>query len=302
MISTTYPFRTVPRLAALLLLLTLCPQPARLYAQATLPPDMVFIQGGTFTMGCTAEQQPDCFFDETPAHEVTLTDFYMGKYEVTQGQWMALFGSNPSFFSSCGANCPVEQVSWYDAAVFCNRLSEQAGNTPCYYADAAYTQVYGKSGSNWSLPNSGTVYWKPDTKGYRLPTEAEWEYAARGGSGSKGYKYAGTSDLFALKNYCNYYDGGDGYDNLTSPVGALLPNELGLHDMSGNVWEWCYDWYDSYAGSPACAPTGPGAGSNRVVRGGSWSLFAVFARVAFRFDNSPVYRVTDLGFRLCRTP
>ena len=273
-----------------------------------IPPEMVPVQGGTFTMGCTSEQMPDCFSNENPSHEVTLSDFEIGKYEVTQGQWMALMSDvNPSgtpYFPNCGSNCPIERVSWYDAAVFCNRLSQSAGYTPCYYSDAGYTQVYGKSGSVWSLPNTGTIYWNQDANGYRLPTEAEWEYAARGGSQSNGYKYAGTSNLDSLKYYCNYINGGDGYDNLTSPVGSFLPNEFTLFDMSGNVIEWCYDWYgySYYANSPSCAPVGESSGSGRVLRGGSWNYSAVYARVANRNYAYPDYRYYLDGFRLSRTP
>jgi formylglycine-generating enzyme required for sulfatase activity len=247
-------------------------------------------------MGCTAEQQPDCFPDESPTHEVTLTDFYMGKYEVTQGQWTALFGTNPSNFSSCGTNCPVEQVSWYDAAVFCNRLSEQQGYTPCYYIDAGYTQVYGKSGSTWSLPNTSTspIYWKPDAKGYRLPTEAEWEYAARGGNISMGYKYAGSNDVNAVA----WYIDNSAYDSHN--VGTKAANELGLYDMSGNIWEWCYDWYDGsyYNSSPACTPLGGAGGGYRVFRGGSLFSNALFCRSAARGYDTPAIRDNTLGFRL----
>lgn len=293
---TTLPYTTGTFLLCCLLLLSRL----SLSAQATLPPDMVFVQGGTFVMGCTAEQQPDCYSLENPAHEVTLTDFYMGKYEVTQGQWEALFGANPSNFSSCGTNCPVENVSWFDAAVFCNRLSEQAGYNPCYYADAGYMQVYGKNGSIWSLPNTGTVFWKLDANGYRLPTEAEWEYAARGGSLSKGYKYSGNNNIGDVAWY------NSNSSNTTHAVGTKTANELGLFDLSGNVWEWCYDWHSSsyYAISPACAPLGPEGGSlYKVDRGGSWLNVAVYTRTAARLDFSPPpSRAYDLGFRLCRTP
>jgi formylglycine-generating enzyme required for sulfatase activity len=265
---------------------------------------MVFIQGGTFTMGCTAEQQPDCFGDESPAHEVTLTDFYMGKYEVTQEQWESLMGytqaqmrdlANPTWsLFGIGNAYPIYYVSWYDAAVFCNRLSEQQGYTPCYYADAGYTLVYGKSGSTWSLPNTGTVYWKPDVKGYRLPTEAEWEYAARGGNMSMGYKYAGSNDLNAVA----WYSANSGFTSHI--VGTKAANELGLYDMSGNVFEWCYDWYNSgyYSSSPACAPLGGVGGEGRVFRGGSWYLNARYCRSALRYYDAPTFRYYNIGFRL----
>lgn len=287
---------------------------APLFPQATLPPDMVFVQGGTFVMGCTGGIA-GCDNFESPDHEVTLSDFYMGRYEITQGQWESLMGytqaqmrdlANPSWpLYGVGSTIPIYCVSWYDAVVFCNRLSEQAGYVPCYYADAAYTQVYGKSGSTWSLPNTGTVYWRPLSNGYRLPTEAEWEYAARGGGISKGYKYAGTSDPTVLKNYCNYWNGGDGYDNMASPVGTFLPNEIGLFDMSGNLWEWCFDWFDFgyYSSSPACAPLGPETGStNKVFRSASWRGVAFTMQVWKRNYSPHNFRGDLSGFRLCRTP
>jgi formylglycine-generating enzyme required for sulfatase activity len=267
------------------------------------PPEMVFIQGGTFTMGCTAEQQPDCFSDESSAHQVTLPDFYMGKYEVTQEQWESLMGytqaqmrdlANPALaLYGVGNTYPIYYVSWYDAAVFCNRLNEQHGYTACYYADAGYTQVYGKSGSTWSLPNTGTVYWKPDVKGYRLPTEAEWEYAARGGNISMGYKYAGSNDLNAVAWYS-----ANGFRSHI--VGTKAANELGLYDMSGNVFEWCYDWYNSsyYSISPACGPLGDIVGEFRVLRGGGWDINARYCRSAYRYYHTPALRFNFIGFRL----
>jgi formylglycine-generating enzyme required for sulfatase activity len=222
---------------------------------------MVFVKGGTFTMGCTAEQGGDCGGDERPAHRVAVGDFYLGKYEVTQAQWRAVMGSNPSFFKGCD-RCPVENVSWDDAQEFIRRLNQLTG------------------------------------KRYRLPTEAEWEYAARGGELSRGYKYAGSDDPDAVA----WYDGNSG--GKTHPVGGKTPNELGLYDMTGNVWEWCQDWYgsDYYSGSPSANPQGPASGSFRVYRGGSWYFIAKNCRVADRFYYSPDYRSSNLGFRLCLVP
>ena len=243
-----------------------------------LVPEMVFVEGGTFTMGCTAEQEPDCDDDERPAHSVTLSSFQMGKYEVTQGEWESLMGENPSNISDCGSNCPVELVSWYDVIVYCNRLSEQAGLTPCYYSDEGYSNIFGKSGETWSQPNAGEVYWLNTANGYRLPTEAEWEYVARGGIQSEGYKYAGRNDVNMVAWYRNNSNG------KTQPVGGKTPNELGIFDLSGNVWEWCWDWYDGgfYSESANCQPLGPNSGSNRVLRGGSWVNDAQFCRVSVR--------------------
>jgi formylglycine-generating enzyme required for sulfatase activity len=173
------------------------------YAQTIPDIEMVFVKGGTFTMGCTAEQGDDCFDNEEPAHKVTLSDFYIGKYEVTQAQWKAVTGNNPSKFNGCD-NCPVEGVSWNDIQEFIKKLNA-------------------KTGLN-----------------YRLPTEAEWEYAARGGAQSRGYKYSGSNSVDEVA----WYYGNSG--NETHPAGTKKANELGIYDMSGNVYEWCNDWYGAY--------------------------------------------------------
>ena len=261
-------------------------------------PEMIYIQGGTFTMGCTSEQEPDCQDNESPAHEVTVNSFYMGKYEVTQGEWESLMGENPSGFGDCGSNCPVERVSWYDVVVYCNRLSEQAGLTPCYYSDDGYINVYGKSGQTWSLPNAGEVYWLATSNGYRLPTEAEWEYAARGGMQSKGYKYAGSNDIGLVAWFNGNFIAG------SNPIGGKLTNELGLLDMSGNINELCWDWYDRnyYSESNFCQPQGPNSGAFRCVRGGDWGTDRQFCRVSFRFNLNPDESFTSVGFRLVSSP
>ena len=223
------------------------------FTDATTGMPFVFVKGGCFQMG-DAVGGGDA--DEKPVHEVCVSDFYMGKYEVTQGQWRQIMGSNPSYFSSCGDNCPVERVSWNDAQDFIRRLNSQSG------------------------------------KRYRLPTEAEWEYAAR--SGGKSEKFAGGADVKTVA----WYDGNSG--SRTHPVGQKQPNGLGLHDMSGNVWEWCQDRYgsDYYRNSDRDNPEGPSSGSGRVVRGGSWLFDAASSRAALRTWNFPVYRLNVLGFRL----
>ena len=242
------------------------------------PRGLVRIPGGTFTMGCTGEQDGGGD-DEKPAHAVTLSDFMLSKHEVTQQLWEEIMGSNPSSFKDC-AQCPVEQVSWDDVQDFLKKL-------------------------NAKYPG----------KNYRLPTEAEWEYAARGGQKSQKHPYAGAPDVNSLARYANFCDGGnceyrwktagadDGYTN-TAPVGSLQPNELGLYDMSGNVWEWCSDWYaaDYYKNSPSKNPKGPGSGSYRVCRGGSWFDAPADCRVADRLYDTPDFRSLYLGFRLARTP
>ena len=218
--------------------------------------EMILVEGGSFTMGATPEQEPDADSREKPAHKVTLSDYYVGKYPVTQKQWQAVIGENPSSFK--GNDRPVESVSWDDAQQFLFKLNKRTG------------------------------------KNYRLPTEAEWEYAARGGKESRGYRYSGSDNLSDV----GWFSDNSGSE--TQPVGCKKANELGIHDMSGNVWEWCNDWYDDsyYKTSPERNPQGPSSGSDRVRRGGSWYDDARRCRVADRDYFSPGIRNLNLGFRL----
>ena len=216
--------------------------------------DMVFIKGGSFTMGCTSEQASDCESDEKPSHKVTLSDYYIGKYEVTQAQWRAVMGSNPSNFK--GNNLPVEKVSWNDIQTFITKLNQQTGKT------------------------------------YRLPTEAEWEFAARGGNSSRGYKYSGSNNIGSVA----WYDVNS--NSKTHPVGQKTDNELGIYDMSGNVWEWCSDLYGDYSSSNQTNPKGASSGSYRVLRGGSWFGSASYCRVSYRYGSNPENRRDYDGFRL----
>jgi len=232
---------------------------------------MVKVTGGTFRMGSNENS------DEKPVHNVTVDSFWMGKFEVTQKEWQRVMGTNPSNFK--GETLPVEDVTWFDAARFCNRLSEQEGFDPVYTING--TQVTCDFAKN----------------GYRLPTEAEWEYAARGGNQSRGYLYSGSNNVDSVAwHYQN--SGGQ-----THPVGTKQPNELGLYDMSGNVHEWCWDWYGSnyYAQSPLKNPRGPSSGASRVERGGSWDYYAEYIRVAYRRSGNPSYSYGLIGFRLART-
>lgn len=215
---------------------------------------MLPVEGGTFTMGATSEQGSDAEDDEKPAHQVTLSDYYIGQTEVTQALWKAVMGSNPS--DSKGDNLSVEQVSWDDCQVFIQKLNQLTG------------------------------------KQFRLPTEAEWEYAARGGRKSRGYKYAGGNNI-GLVAWC-----GDNSGNETHPVATKQANELGVYDMSGNVWEWCSDWYDSYQSSSQSDPQGPSSGFGRVLRGGSYDYDAGDCRVSRRGFNAPGNRGSGLGLRL----
>jgi len=221
-----------------------------------IEPEMVFVQGGTFWMGCTAEQQANCDDDEKPAHQVTVSSFNIGKYEITQGQWKALMGNDPSYFAKGGDNYPVEMVKWDDVQEFIRRLNKATG------------------------------------KRYRLPTEAEWEYAARGGAKSKGYKYSGSNNLNNIAWHL------DNSGDKTRPVGTKQPNELGIYDMSGNVWEWCSDWYDDYTKSPKRDPLGASSGDNRVYRGGGWGSTALGCRVTYRDNGTPSSLYNSLGFRV----
>jgi len=218
-------------------------------------PDLVYVKGGTFWMGCSDEQGRDCYDDERPLHGVTLSDFYIGKYEVTQKQWQLIMGNNPSNFK--GDNLPVVDVSWNDVQEFILRLNKATG------------------------------------KQYRLPTEAEWEYACRGGVQSANYKYSGSNN----PNDVAWYN--DNSLGIMHPVGTKLPNELGIYDMSGNVWEWCQDRYDAYSSSPQFNPMGASSGSNRVNRGGSFGGIERFVRVSSRSGATPVdSSFYILGFRL----
>ena len=217
--------------------------------------DMVQVRGGTFTMGCSGS---DCSHTALPAHSVTLDDFYIGRYQVTQFVWKQVMGAwdNPS--RRPGDNLPVEIVSWDEIQTFIERLNEMTG------------------------------------RNYRLPTEAEWEYAARGGNQSGGYMYSGSDTPDDVGWYI------DNSDGRIHPVGMKKANELGIHDMSGNVDEWVNDWYAPYSGDPRNNPTGPESGSNRVVRGGSAVRDAEAARVFSRGGYGPSLYNPNLGFRLAR--
>ena len=226
---------------------------------------MVPIQGGTFTMGATAEQGTAYESDERPTHQVKLNNYSIGATEVTQELWQAVMGDNPSEFTG-NLQRPVENVSWYDCKTFITKLNQLTGRT------------------------------------FRLPTEAEWEYAARGGNKTKKYMYSGSNTIGDVAWYeVNAYNV-DFDDPAYGPhaVGTKLANELGIHDMSGNVWEWCQDWYSDsyYTSKPVTNPTGPNSGISRVFRGGSWDYYAKDCRVSNRSSSKPEYLFNYLGLRL----
>ena len=213
--------------------------------------EFAWVPAGEFRMGSTSAEADD---DEQPVTRVRISrGYWLGKYEVTQDQWQAVMGTNPSEFSGCG-RCPVETVSWDDAQAFIRQLNARGGGA-------------------W----------------YRLPTEAEWEYAARAGT---------VGDLYGNLDAIAWHDGNSG--DRTHPVGQKAPNAWGLHDMLGNVWEWVQDWYGEYPGGAVTDPEGPSTGSHRVFRGGCWSGFARSCRAAYRYGYSPGSRYASIGFRLLR--
>jgi formylglycine-generating enzyme required for sulfatase activity len=261
------------------------PQPAAPPVRP-VPANMVLVEGGTFQMGSTNGEN-----DEKPVHTVTVKSFYLGRTEVTQKEWFEVMGITVAqqrdmvnkSWSLYGSedNYPMYFVSWYDAVEYCNRRSLKEGLTPAYRG----------SGDNITCDFSAS--------GYRLPTEAEWEYAAKGGN--KDYmifEYSGGNSVGTVAWYT------DNSGNSTHPVGTKQANSLGLYDMSGNVWEWCWDWYGSYSGGSQSDPVGPSgpasSGASRVYRGGSCYNSAAYVRSAYRSSNTPSGRNSYLGFRLVR--
>ena len=230
---------------------------------------MVTVKGGKFIMGTTDEHDGDAGDKESPPHQVTVSTFSIGQCEVTQALWLAVMGTNPSYFSCTHGYAdnlqrPVENVSWYDCRIFTSRLNKLTGRQ------------------------------------FRLPTEAEWEYAARGGKQSQGYTYAGGNSIDEVSWYRDamptHVSGAAGYG--TQPVATKSPNELGLYDMSGNVWEWCFDRFGPYSKKSQKNPIGPNSGTCRINRGGSWCEDARSCRVSGRYDCVPAYISNDLGLRL----
>jgi formylglycine-generating enzyme required for sulfatase activity len=220
--------------------------------------EFVLVKGGCFKMG---DISGDGQADEKPVHEVCVDDFYIGKYPVTQGQWKAIMEKNPSYFKECGDTCPADGVTWKDVVEFIGKFNHKT------------------------------------KKGQRLPTEAEWEYAARSGGGDE--KWAGTNNEAELADYA-WYSRNSGFK--PHPVGQKRPNGSGIYDMTGNVWQWVEDYYGEkyYGGSPRNNPQGPGRGQFRVLRGGSWYFNAKDVRLSARFHGDPAFRSNDFGFRLVR--
>ncbi len=215
---------------------------------------MIPVNGGTFTMGATSEMT-EPWDDEKPTHQVILSSYYIGETEVTQALWKAVMGNNPSHFN--GDNLPVESVSWNDCQTFIRKLNDLTG------------------------------------RHFRLPTEAEWEFAARGGNQSRHTQYSGSSRIDDVAWYF------DNSGSKSHPVKTKQPNELGIYDMTGNVFEWCQDWFGNYSNSAQTNPTGPSSGSCRVFRGGAWDATLRGCRSSSRvIDGAPDDEYSDLGLRL----
>ncbi|HCP31881.1 TPA: hypothetical protein DIT45_01300 [Candidatus Acetothermia bacterium] len=303
--------------------LVFCLRSGSSWAQAQAPgepPEGMVIPAGSFQMGDSFSEGVS---DERPVHTVYVSAFYMDRYEVTKAlwdevaDWAAAHGYDikPENGSGKAADHPVHFVTWYESVKWCNARSEKEGLTPAYYTDSSYSMVY-RTGS----VNIQNDWVKWDAEGYRLPTEAEWEYAARGGAVGHRFPWSDTNTIqHARANYksaLHYsYDTSPtrgyhpDYDNdpmpYTSPVGSFAPNGYGLYDMAGNVWEWVWDWYDSdyyYEVSPGRDPRGPSAGSYRVLRGGGWYAYAYGCRVAVRDYYRPDYCHDGFGFRAVLPP
>jgi len=240
---------------------------------------MVFVEGGTFNNGTS---------------DVTVSSFYLGQYEVTQSEYEEVMGNNPSYFTGV-TNGPVEMVSWYDAIEYSNRRSMDEGLTPCY----SYS-TYGTDPDDWptgwnsNYQNHTNVSCSWTADGYRLPTEAEWHFAARGGNQTHNYTYSGSNNIDEVA----WYSGNSG--GTTHTVGTKAANELGTFDMSGNVWEWVWDIYGSYPGGFQTNPHGAVSGYTRVFRGGSWYSDADYCTVSLRYSGYATYSYHNIGFRLCR--
>jgi formylglycine-generating enzyme required for sulfatase activity len=249
------------------------------------PANFVRVDGGTFQMGSNNGDS-----DEKPVHKVTIKSFSISKYEVTQNEWYEVMGTTIrqqrdmkdrelSLYGE-GDDYPMYYVNWYEAVDYCNKLSLKEGLTP------TYRESGNKIICDWNA------------NGYRLPTEAEWEFAAKGGiKDNLTTDYSGSNNVDTVA----WYSGNSGNSgNSTHPVGTKAANSLGIHDMSGNVWEWCWDWFDDYSGNSQTDPRGAVSGTYRVMRGGSWGALAGGGRSAFRGNNNPSKRNYGVGFRLVR--
>lgn len=300
--------------AALAILLYGCGEYGQVaLAQPQVASGMSLIPAGSFQMGDSFNESNS---DERPVHTVSVSAFYMDQNDVTKALWdkVATWAQNhgydigPSDGAGKALNHPVVDVTWYAAAKWANARSEMEGLTPAYYTDSTQQTVY--QTGNLDLSNDA-VKWSAN--GYRLPTEAEWEKAARGGCAGHHFPWCDTDTIDESRaNYYgdtsyNYDNGPDGFNAryatggypYTSPMGSFAANGYGLYDMAGNVWQWVWDRYDSsyYANSPGSDPHGPASGSYRILRGGSWHSYATYCRVSYRGHNVPGFSYTNIGFR-----
>ncbi len=275
--------------------------------QTNAPAGMVVVPPGPFQMGDSFNDSPESVI-ETPVHTVYVSAFYMDQYEVTKMLWddvKSWSEGNGYAFGNPGdgkaANYPVHSVNWYDVVKWCNARSEKEGRVAAYFSDAALTQVYK------TAELAPYVRWNA---GYRLPTEAEWEKAARGGASGQRFPWSDSDTItHSRANYYSssfyYYDVSPtrglhptyGAGDYMSPVGSFAANGYGLYDMAGNVWEWCWDWPDWYPSAPQTDPRGAASGIYRVVRGGGWYREAIYSRTAYRGNGTPDFRGGGSGFR-----
>ncbi len=248
-----------------------------------IPENFVLVEGGTFHNGTS---------------NVTISSFYIDKYELTQSEYQAVMGNNPSYYTNV-TNGPVERVSWFDAIEYCNRRSMQEGLTPCYsYGNYGTNPDDWPSGWNSNRNNHTNVACNWGAEGYRLPTEMEWMFAAKGGNQSQGYTYSGSNTVGNVAWY--YNNSGGSMQGTTYTVGTKAPNELGIYDMSGNVWEWVWDIYGSYPSGAQTDPHGANSGSYRVIRGGGWFDHSDSCTVSYRSYKDATYAGSFIGFRICR--
>jgi len=262
--------------------------------------EMISVQGGSFRMGSPRDSG---YMIERPQHQVTLQSFLISQFEVTQGQYFDITGLRPS---SCKTNpenrteegwktLPVEMINWYEALIFCNKLSVKEKLNPVYRVNGSVNPddwgdiPWEEASTPWK------VEWISDANGFRLPTEAEWEYAARGGIHSKNHKYAGGDNPGHVAWYYEISD------TMSHEVGSKAHNELELYDMSGNVMEWCWDWQGPYTAGAQENPLGPASGLHKSIRGGGWSYAVNYCHVAYRYYNYPYYRAVNLGLRVVRS-